>query len=539
MKMLILLLSMLTETPSADDPEVQLLDFTASYCAPCRQMVPILNRMESNGFPIRRIDITEEPDLSRQFQVEGVPTLVIMVEGKEVRRFVGLTAEAELREAMNKAARELSERRGPPVSKADQEPKSERSPPQPLSSRDIRPETGGGSGTLGDFFRRMFRDKDEAAEPPVIRGQSPKSGRLSGLELAEAATVRIKVEGTAKREDKDVAVSDIGTGTIIASEPGSAFILTCAHFFLGLKVGNTITTVEVFRDGVPEKFSATVVGRDHNLDLAILKIQSPEKLPTVSVTETAPDLQQDQILNSFGCDGGKVPSKKAVMLIEENRYEGPGNLVCSTDPASGRSGGGLFDTDGRLVGVCSCANREKSEGLYMAWSAVDGLMEKLQLAGLKKSAAEQPELKAGESVTTEADETQNIVEVSPQAPRDTPEAAEEETLEFDPLALNEKSEADAIVGDGPGKTLELDSEADGKQDAVGPEVTIIIDNKTSGSQKKVIVIPKASPWLMEMLTGETAEGRPVVAMKAKRPLSGKSSEENAAPAAKAEYQEKP
>ena len=81
MKMLILLLSMLTETPSADDPEVQLLDFTASYCAPCREMVPILNRMESKGFPIRRIDITEEPDLSRQFQVEGVPTLVIMVEG--------------------------------------------------------------------------------------------------------------------------------------------------------------------------------------------------------------------------------------------------------------------------------------------------------------------------------------------------------------------------------------------------------------------------------------------------------------------------
>jgi thiol-disulfide isomerase/thioredoxin len=535
MKMLILLLSMLTETPSADTPEVQLLDFTASYCAPCRQMVPILNRMESNGFPIRRIDITEEPDLSRQFRVEGVPTLVIMVEGKEVRRFVGLTAEAELCEAMNKAARELSDKRGPPVSKADQKSESERSTSESVNNRNERSDAG--SGTLGDFFRRMFRDKDAGAAPPLVRGQSPDSSRLSGLELAEAATVRIKVEGTAKREDKEVAVSDTGTGTIIASEPGSAVILTCAHFFLGLKIGDTTTTVEVFRDGVPEKFSATVVGGDHNLDLAILRIQSPEKLPAVPVTEVAPDLQQDQILNSFGCDGGKVPSKKAVMLIEENRYEGPGNLVCSTDPASGRSGGGLFDTDGRLVGVCSCANREKSEGLYMAWSAVDKLMAKLKLAGLQKPATEQPEPEADAVVTTEADETQNIAEVSPQAPAETPDMADQETLEFDPLAENETLDADGIVNEEPEKTPA--AVANGKQDAVGPEVTIIIDNKTSGSQKKVIVIPKASPWLMEMLTGETAEGRPVAAMKVQQPLSGKSSEEHVAPAAKAEYQEKP
>jgi thiol-disulfide isomerase/thioredoxin len=539
MKMLILLLSMLIETPSADDPEVQLLDFTASYCAPCRQMVPILNRMESNGFPIRRIDITQEPDLSRQFQVEGVPTLVIMVKGKEVRRFVGLTAEAELREAMNKAARELSEQRGTAVLDAGPAPMSEQADQQPDRKTAARPKTGGGSSTLRDFFRGMFGDSGESSEQPLFRGQSPKSGRLTGLELAEAATVRIKVEGTAKRDGKEVTVSDIGTGTIIASEPGSAVILTCAHFFLGLKVSDTITTVEVFRDGVPEKFPATVIGGDHKLDLAILNIQSPEKLPVVSVTETAPILQQDQILNSFGCDGGKVPSKKTVMLIEENRYQGPGNLVCSTDPASGRSGGGLFDADGRLVGICSCANREKSEGLYMAWSAVDGLMEKLQLAQHQTPAADQSDVPSGDLENAGPDETPRLVDASPQTSAGTSDLTDEETLGFDPLAVNEDPATDLIVDAEPEKTRVLETVTGGKETAVGPEVTIIIDNKTSGSQKKVIVIPKASPWLMEMLTGETAEGRPVAAMKVQRPLSGKSREEIITPAAKAEYQEKP
>jgi len=532
MKMLILLLSMLADTPSADDPEVILLDFTASYCLPCRQMIPILNRMESNGFPIRRIDITEEPDLSRQFRVEGVPTLVIMVEGKEVRRFVGLTAEAELCAAMKKAAGELSEKRGgAAVPKAGPVSRPAEEPQEPPIKRESRSQTGGGSGTLKDFFRGMFGDKGESAEQPVIRGQSPKPGMLSGLELAEAATVRVKVEGTAKREGKEVAVSETGTGTIIASEPGSAIILTCAHFFLDVRVSDTVTTVEVFREGVAESFSATVVGGDHMLDLAILKIQSPQKLPSVSVTSTAPVLQQDQILNSFGCDGGKVPSKKTVMLIEENRYEGPGNLVCSTDPASGRSGGGLFDTDGRLIGICSCANRKKSEGLYMAWSAIDGLMGKLKLAELQKPAVEP----SGDTVSSGPDDAPEIATASPQAPSGTTAVANEAAPEFDPLAPISPSEPD---GDGaevlPGRSVAI-----GTKDAVGPEVTIIIDTKTAGSQKQVIVIPKASPWLMEMLTGETADGRPVAAMKVQRPLSGKSSEEIGLPAAKAAYQEKP
>jgi len=46
---------------------------------------------------------------------------------------------------------------------------------------------------------------------------------------------------------------------------------------------------------------------------------------------------------------------------------------------------------------------------------------------------------------------------------------------------------------------------------------IVIDDKTPGSQKKVIVIPKASPWMMELLTGESEDGTPSSMTAALRP----------------------
>ncbi|MFM7925107.1 MAG: thioredoxin family protein, partial [Planctomycetaceae bacterium] len=86
MKTLLLLLLVLSPTVSFAEepiPPVQLLDFTASYCKPCQQMLPILKRMENDGFPIREVDISEQPDLSKKYSVQAVPTLILLVNGRE------------------------------------------------------------------------------------------------------------------------------------------------------------------------------------------------------------------------------------------------------------------------------------------------------------------------------------------------------------------------------------------------------------------------------------------------------------------------
>ena len=46
----------------------------------------------------------------------------------------------------------------------------------------------------------------------------------------------------------------------------------------------------------------------------------------------------------------------------------------------------------------------------------------------------------------------------------------------------------------------------------GTKVTILIEDNTPGAQTKVIVIPQASPWMMELLTGESGEATAATAI---------------------------
>ena len=75
--MKLIALMMMAAAPTGQPPQdIVLLDFTAGYCQPCKQMVPVLQRMEKNKFPIRKIDITEQPDLARQYNLDRIPASI-------------------------------------------------------------------------------------------------------------------------------------------------------------------------------------------------------------------------------------------------------------------------------------------------------------------------------------------------------------------------------------------------------------------------------------------------------------------------------
>ena len=69
--------------------------FTASWCNPCKALTAMLNNMDL-GVPMRVIDIDKEPDLVKEFQVRGVPTLIQLKDGKVASRLVGAVTQQEL-----------------------------------------------------------------------------------------------------------------------------------------------------------------------------------------------------------------------------------------------------------------------------------------------------------------------------------------------------------------------------------------------------------------------------------------------------------
>lgn len=70
-----------------------LIDFSAEWCAPCRMMPPILKEVANtlgDSIRILKIDVDKNPALASKLQIQGVPTLVIYKEGKQLWRQSGV-----------------------------------------------------------------------------------------------------------------------------------------------------------------------------------------------------------------------------------------------------------------------------------------------------------------------------------------------------------------------------------------------------------------------------------------------------------------
>lgn len=466
-------------------------DFSATWCGPCQQMAPLVARLEREGLSIRKVDIDQEKALANKYNITSIPTFVLIVDGKEVQRQSGAMSEADLRRMVAR----IPSNNGPLVADISKNPQVELgtagqlSQPKEMTSTDSQvSENNGGKSPLSrllPFGRQSTPDEDL-----TVRGndseltqnsQQDVSPKQSTNPMDSSVRIRVTIDGKI----------NLGSGTIIESREGLTKILTCAHIFRGINEDSKIE-VDLMINQREESHLARLDSYDEKADLGLITVATTNPLPVAAIAMSVAAPKIGEPVLGIGCSGGDDPTPEELKVTAVDKYVGPHNIECTGLPVRGRSGGGLFNANGEVVGVCIAADREGNRGLYSGLLAVHALLEQGGLAHLYQPTASSGTLAKNDAPSATSNASAQLAS-APQVSSTASDSAWADALTANPPVASRPAE-----GTNPAvqhRPVDLN--------AGSAEVVVIIrDPSNPNSQNRVVIIHDASQKFLSYLDGE-------------------------------------
>jgi len=429
--------------------ETVLIDFSASWCGPCKQMDPVVSQLIAAGYPVRKVDIDQQPELARRFKVEGVPCFVMLVDGREVGRQVGATTRGQLEQMLKSAT------------SATVAPTTATERPRLIPKQITEP------------FNRLA----EGVRNVVTGPAQPDSVDPQVVERVMAASVRLTI--------RDGEGKSTGSGTIIDCRSGEALIVTCAHVFRESQ-GRGQVDVDLFGPNGRRTVTGTVVSFDLKADVGLVRIRTGNTVVATPLASTGYTPRKGETVINVGCSHGEDPSSRVSQIASLDKFLGPANIQVAGQPVQGRSGGGLFTAKGELIGVCNAADPSDDEGLYAALKVVRGEIARMGLESILSRPGElaaappaMPSRMPGFDTRAE----QPLVRANAQSPDPQP----------NPVAGSTQ------VTLSPAEAAMLHEV---RQKAAGAEVVCIVRPGDPRAKSEVVVLDRASPELLAQLTND-------------------------------------